>query len=240
MKMAASALSTPEASPQVPVVGAGPTGQLLAAELERREVPCLLIDASDAPLGWDRATVVHPRSMEIFEALGLADSFLDQGVRVRAARFRSERETLGEMTLESADSRYGFDLGLSEEMTESILTDYLEERGGAVTGSTRLLRLASHPDGVVATVERDEVQDEIVASWVVGCDGFHSSARELLGIEFPGTDVEAPWAVFDATLEGWDEEFDRGRRPPGRSTRDPYPAPRSPLAGLPAADVGIE
>ena len=47
-----------------------------------------------------------------------------------------------------------------------------------------------------------------MTSWIVGCDGFHSAARKLTGIEFPGTDVEAPWAVFDATLDGWDEEFD--------------------------------
>jgi 2-polyprenyl-6-methoxyphenol hydroxylase-like FAD-dependent oxidoreductase len=77
------------------VVGAGPTGLLLAAELSRRDVPCLLIDASDAPLGWDRATVVHARSMEIFESLGLAQHFPERGVRTRAARFRSGGEVLG-------------------------------------------------------------------------------------------------------------------------------------------------
>ena len=59
-------------SPQVLVVGAGPTGLLLTAELARRDVSCLLIDALDAPQGWDRATVVHERSLEIFEALGIA------------------------------------------------------------------------------------------------------------------------------------------------------------------------
>ena len=67
-------------STDVLVVGAGPTGLLLAAELERRDVSCLLIDVLDAPRGWDRATVVHPRSMEIFESLGLADEFLAAGV----------------------------------------------------------------------------------------------------------------------------------------------------------------
>ena len=76
--------------PQVLVVGAGPTGLLLAAELERRDVPCLLIDALDAPRGWERATVVHARSMEIFEALGLEDRLLAEGVRTRAARFQSD------------------------------------------------------------------------------------------------------------------------------------------------------
>lgn len=56
--------------PAVLVVGAGPTGLLLAAELQRRGVPCHLIDARPAPLHWDRATVVHPRSLEVFESLG--------------------------------------------------------------------------------------------------------------------------------------------------------------------------
>ncbi len=197
-----------EPSPGVVVVGAGPTGLLLAVELERRGVGCLLIDALDAPRGWDRATVLHPRSLEIFEALGLVDGVLDQGVKTRAARFRSDGETLGELNLGLAEGRYGFDLGISEEVTESVLTSYLEQHGGAVTRSTRLVGLAPGPDGVALTLERDGECGEVHASWVVACDGFHSAVRELVGIEFPGTDVEAPWAVFDATLEGWDEEFD--------------------------------
>ena len=195
-------------SPQVLVVGAGPTGLLLAAELERRGVDCLLIDALDAPRSWDRATVVHPRSMEIFEALGVADRFLDVGVKTRAARFRSDGETLGELNLGLADSRYGFDLGISEEVTESVLSAHLERLGGAVTRSTRLVGLEPRPDDVVATLECDGERSEVVAAWVVACDGFHSLVRELVGIPFPGTDVDAPWAVFDATLDGWDEEFD--------------------------------
>jgi 2-polyprenyl-6-methoxyphenol hydroxylase-like FAD-dependent oxidoreductase len=54
------------------VVGAGPTGLLLAAELQRRDVPIHLIDALPAPLHWDRATLIHPRSLQILESLGLA------------------------------------------------------------------------------------------------------------------------------------------------------------------------
>jgi 2-polyprenyl-6-methoxyphenol hydroxylase-like FAD-dependent oxidoreductase len=52
------------------IVGAGPTGLLLAAELMRRGVPCHLIDAQPAPLHWNRATVLHSRSLQIFESLG--------------------------------------------------------------------------------------------------------------------------------------------------------------------------
>jgi 2-polyprenyl-6-methoxyphenol hydroxylase-like FAD-dependent oxidoreductase len=130
-------------SPPVLVVGAGPTGLLLAAELERRDVPCLLIDALDAPRGWDRATVVHARSLEIFEALGLEDRLLADGVRTRAARFQSDGDVLGELNFGASGSRYGFDIGLSEEVTESVLTDFLEAHGGRVTRSTRLTGLVA-------------------------------------------------------------------------------------------------
>ena len=205
--MPAPASSAP-GPPQVLIVGAGPTGLLLAAELWRRDVACLLIDEHDAPMGWDRATVVHPRSMEMFESLGLADAFLEHGVRTRAARFRSDGETLGVLDLASADSRYGFDLGISEEVTESIITGFLREQGGDVTRATRLADLRPGPDSVTATLEHAGKRRDVEVAWVVGCDGLHSTVRELAGIDFPGADLEAPWAVFDATLDGWEEDYD--------------------------------
>lgn len=59
----------------------------------------------------------------------------------------------------------------------------------------------------MATLERGSHRAEVVARWVVGCDGYRSAVREAAGIAFPGTDIDAPWAVFDATLEGWDDEY---------------------------------
>ena len=195
-------------SPQVLVVGAGPTGLLLAAELQRRDVPCLLIDALDAPLGWDRATVVHERSLEVFEALGIADPLLAEGARTRGARFHSDGEVLAELSLDLPGSRYGFQLGLSEEFTESVLAACLERHGGSVTRSTRLVGLTAGEHAVTATLERDGESREVVVEWAVGCDGHHSSVREAAGIDFPGADIEAPWAVFDATIEGWQNDYD--------------------------------
>jgi 2-polyprenyl-6-methoxyphenol hydroxylase-like FAD-dependent oxidoreductase len=194
--------------PSVLVVGAGPTGLLLAAELERHDVACMLVDALDAPQGWDRATVVHERSLEIFEALGIADRLLAGGVRTRGARFHSDGEVLGELSLALPGGRYGFQLGVSEEVTEAVLTDHLAAQGGAVTRSTRLVGLAAGPDAVTATLERDGERRQLEVPWVVGCDGVHSVVRPAAGIAFPGTDIQAQWAVFDATVDAWNSEFD--------------------------------
>jgi 2-polyprenyl-6-methoxyphenol hydroxylase-like FAD-dependent oxidoreductase len=190
------------------VVGAGPTGLLLASELHRRGVPCHLIDARPEPLHWDRATVVHPRSLEIFESLGLVGRFMEAGCRQRAIRIHSGGKVLGTIDLSNCGSIYGFNLGVSEEVTESILTDYLHQQGGEVNRSSRLVGLTSHSDGVLADIERDSGRCRVDARWVVGCDGLHSPTRELSGIGFEGHDIAKPWAVFDATLQGWAETFE--------------------------------
>jgi 2-polyprenyl-6-methoxyphenol hydroxylase-like FAD-dependent oxidoreductase len=195
-------------SPQVLVVGAGPTGLLLASELVRRDVDCLLIDVLEAPQGWDRATVVHARSLEIFEALRLVDRFLDRGVRTRHARFCSDGAELGVLDFELVGGRYPFQIGVSEEVTESVLAAHLEALGGAVRRSTRLVGLAQSVDAVVATLEHDGARKDVTASWVVGCDGSHSKVRELAGVAFQGSDLADPWAVFDAAIEGWEEDYD--------------------------------
>src|SRR5712692_2353296 len=107
------------------VVGAGPTGLLLASELHRRKVDCRVIDAQPAPLHWDRATIVHPRSLEVFESLGLVEPLLAMGVKQRMARLHSAGSVLGEIDLSLCGSRYGFNIGISEEVVESILTECL-------------------------------------------------------------------------------------------------------------------
>ncbi len=190
------------------IVGAGPTGLLLAAELQRRDVPCHLIDARSGPLHWDRATVVHPRSLEVFESLGLIEKFLAAGTKQCAVKFHSGGQVLGTMELSTCGSTYGFNLGVSEDVTESILTDYLHEQGGEVTRSSRLVGLTPHSDGVLADIERDGERYQVNARWVVGCDGIHSATRELSGIGFEGHDIARPWAVFDATAANWAQPYD--------------------------------
>lgn len=191
------------------VVGAGPTGLLLAAELCRRGVECRLIDAEPAPLTWDRATVVHPRSLEVFESLGIVQPLLDAGVKQRVVRIHSAGTLLGEIDLAHCGSRYGFNVGISEEITESILTEYLHAQGGEVVRSASLVDLEEHSDRLVASIQRGGTVERVSARWVVGCDGYHSMTRKLGGIEMRGHDIAQAWAVFDATLSGWPESYEQ-------------------------------
>lgn len=190
------------------VVGAGPTGLLLASELLRRNVACRVIDAHQVPLPWDRATVVHPRSLELFEGLGLVGPLLTTGVKQRIARLYSQGTVLGEIDLSMCGSRYGFNIGISEEVIESILTEYLHRQGGKVNRSSTLTGLADHEGGLLATIQRENAIEQVLARWVMGCDGLHSTSRILTGIDMIGHDIIQPWAVFDATLVGWQDSFE--------------------------------
>jgi 2-polyprenyl-6-methoxyphenol hydroxylase-like FAD-dependent oxidoreductase len=190
------------------VVGAGPSGLLLAAELRRRGVDCRLIDSLAGPRDWDRATVVHPRSLELFESLGIADRFLDAGVPQRAVRLHSGGEVLAELDFSASGASYPYNVGLSEQTTESFLGDYLNDQGGSVERGTRLVDLDIGEESVTATIERDGERSSLTAGWVVGCDGYHSLTRERSGIELEGHDIDEPWAVFDVTLDGRTRDFE--------------------------------
>ncbi len=193
---------------KVLVVGAGPTGLLLGAELHRRAISCRVIDANPGPLHWDRATVVHPRSLEVFESLGIVEPLLAAGVKQRIARIHSAGEVLGEIDLALCGSRYPFNIGISEEVTEAILTKYLEQQGGEVLRSSKLVDLAQRDDSITAMIERDDQTEQVTAQWVVGCDGVHSITRKMGGIELLGHDITEPWAVFDVTVPGWPESYE--------------------------------
>jgi 2-polyprenyl-6-methoxyphenol hydroxylase-like FAD-dependent oxidoreductase len=190
------------------IAGAGPTGLLLAAELQRRGVSCKLIDASPEPLQWDRATVIHPRSLEVFASLGLIDRFLEAGAKQRKVKMYATGQMLGTLDLSECGSPYGFNLGLSEEATESILAEYLHALGGTVHRSTRLAGASPQTDGMLADIEQGDYHFCVHAEWIVGCDGAHSRTRELSGIVLEGHDIAAPWAVFDATIAGWTDDFE--------------------------------
>lgn len=198
---------------EVLVVGAGPTGLLIAVELCRRGIDVLLIDHHDRPLTWDRATVVHPRSLEVFDALGVAEELIDAGVRQSRVRLYSDGDQLGALDLAASGSRYPFNLGVSEEATERILAEHVHAHGGEVVRGATLVAFekptgAASPDGaespgVTATIEHAGAMATVHASWVVGCDGFHSATRKLAGIDEELRDEDRSWVVFDATLEPW-------------------------------------
>jgi len=163
---------------QVLVVGAGPTGLVLAAELLARGIRTRIIDKGDGVALQTRAIGIHARTLEVLDMMGLAERFVERGQVVRHLRFYSQGRRLVSLEFARCGSRFGFLLDLPQDETERLLRTRITELGGVVEGGAELTGLAVGGDAVTATIRghADQV-DTITAGYVVGCDGAHSRVR---------------------------------------------------------------
>jgi 2-polyprenyl-6-methoxyphenol hydroxylase-like FAD-dependent oxidoreductase len=198
-------------------------------------VPCHRCTPGTAALG--PGDSVHPRSLEVFESLGILEPLLAAGVKQRMARLHSGGNVLGEIDLSVCGSRYGFNIGISEEVVESILTKYLHEKGGKVVRSARLIELEDHEDGLLATIEREGAAEQVLARWAVGCDGLHSTTGTLSGIELTGHDITGALGRLRCDLGGLAGLVRGELCLSGRHPGNPDPTSGTALACLPAAEL---
>ena len=188
------------------VVGAGPTGLMLANQLARRGVRPLIIDRHPGPSVQTRALGVQARTLEIYAHLGIVERALDLGKRATGANIwvqgrRAARIPLGDIGRDL--SPYPFLLILGQDDNERLLGDALRIQGGAVQWNTELVGLTHEANQVRATLmQPDGTTAEVRAAWVAGCDGAHSAVRDLSGIAFEGAPYEHVFFVADTQVTG--------------------------------------
>ncbi|HEU5434725.1 MAG TPA: FAD-dependent monooxygenase, partial [Thermomicrobiales bacterium] len=193
------------------VVGAGPTGLTLAAELVRRGVPTRLIDRDPGLTETSRALGTQPRTREVFDLMGIPQSALQPSVLVRAVTVHAGPRVLARVGLvgQRPGQPYGGILVMSERDTERALLDHLRQLGGAVEWNHELVAFSLDKGGVSAVIRRDGRDETARAAWIVGCDGARSTVRRLLDVRFEGTAYEEAFALADVRLD-WDRPRDEG------------------------------
>jgi 2-polyprenyl-6-methoxyphenol hydroxylase-like FAD-dependent oxidoreductase len=190
------------------IVGAGPTGLVLAIELARRGVPHVLIDQRPKPQLWDRAALIKTRTLEILAALGLSSEFLARGTAIRGVDLYSPGSRRASFRFQVLDTPFPLMLGLSEGVTEEILTGELERLGGGVKRGVEFVDLAADDRAIRVRIRENGVERIMEPSWLVGADGLHSKVRDAVGIEFPGHDYDRQWGVADLRFAHWPHEAD--------------------------------
>ena len=212
---------------QVLVVGAGPTGLLLACELARHGCSVHVVEKRAARSRTSKALAVHARTLEVWEDMGVLAEALRRGRRVYGMNLYAGAKRLAHVSLDELESPYPFVLVLPQSETEAILEARAQELGVSVEREAELLVLSQDADGVHCTVRRGAGGEQVQASYVVGCDGAHSTVRSELGIEFRGVDVSASFVFADARLEGElaDDEVHTWFAPAGPSLCIPLPTP---------------
>ncbi len=183
------------------IAGAGPTGLMMACQLKRFGVDCIIVDGKPGITVESRALAVQARSIQIYEQMGLLDAVLEQGQPATEANFIVNGKLVQTLSLENVGkgiSSYAFLFILSQDKNERILYDHFKSYGDEVRWSHELISFAQNDDGISAVVKDDNGrEDTINAKWLVAADGARSFVRHFLQIPFDGATYENIFYVAD-------------------------------------------
>jgi 2-polyprenyl-6-methoxyphenol hydroxylase-like FAD-dependent oxidoreductase len=191
------------------VVGAGPTGLTLGIELARRGVDVRVVERAAEPNPGSRGDGLQPRTLEIFEDVGILDAVLAEGLLMPPMRayvggqFAGERR-MAEIEPATPDVPYPNGWMLPQNRTEELLAARLAELGVEVERGVELASFYQDDDGVVAMVGGRRVR----ARYLVGADGGRSTVRRELGIPFEGsTDESLRVLLGDVRADELDHDY---------------------------------
>jgi 2-polyprenyl-6-methoxyphenol hydroxylase-like FAD-dependent oxidoreductase len=188
------------------IIGAGPTGLVLALWLTRLGVRVRIADKTAEPGTTSRALAVQARTLELYSQVGLADAVVERGRKMVAANLwvtgkKVARAVLGEMG--AGLSPFPYALIFAQDEHERLLIDRLADAGVQVERRTELLGFEEAADRVVARLKKpDGAVETCEAAYIAGCDGAHSTVRETLDIGFPGGVYSHLFYVADVDASG--------------------------------------
>lgn len=195
-----------EADLDVLVVGAGPTGLALAAQLHAFGVRFRLVDRLRDRTRESRALGVQARTLELLQALGLGESLIARGSPSTQLVLHLDARVVARLTLGdigARDTRFPFILFVSQAETEALLGDYLAGAGVQIERGVELTRFEPAANQVDCVLRHDDGQEErLRARFLAGCDGAHSAVRRGAGIRFEGGSYPQEFVLGDVEADG--------------------------------------
>jgi 2-polyprenyl-6-methoxyphenol hydroxylase-like FAD-dependent oxidoreductase len=188
------------------IIGAGPTGLVLALWLTELGVKVRIVDKTAEPGTTSRALAVQARTLELYRQLDLTDAVLKHGHRVPAVNLWVNGEPATRLSFERIGSDltpYPFLHIFPQDQHERLLIERLERLGVSVGRRTELVSFTDEGERVIARLRGPEGQDETCeANYIAGCDGAHSTVRDTIGTGFPGGTYRQVFYVADVEAAG--------------------------------------
>lgn len=199
-------------STDVVIVGAGPTGLMAALLLQHSGIKVRILDKNTQQAHESRAFVLHARSLELLESIGIVDKFLVRGVIAPGVQLFVNGHKAAEINLDDIgadDTPYTFILMLPQSEIEKILIAELERRGILVEYHTEVTAFEQNDEGVVVrAITVEGKQYSISAAYLIGADGAHSVVRKNLGLVFAGAAYPENFMLADCRID-WPLEYAR-------------------------------
>ena len=189
---------------QVIIVGAGPTGLSMAAQLLRYGIDFIIIEKNERTTPFSKALVVQARSLEIFDELGIAEKAIKEGQITTAMNvfYKGRRKAAVNINgLGEGLSPFPYALSLEQSKTEKLLVDHLASHQKLIQWGCEFSRYEQDDNGVtVFYTEGNNKEQRIRADYFVGCDGASSPVRHQAGLTFEGDTVPKLFYVADTIL----------------------------------------
>lgn len=191
------------------IIGAGPTGLSTALALTQSGIRPRILDRLPEPTNQSRAAILHARTLEMFQRLGIVEDFLAAGVRVHgAAVYDAQGHLLTRPNLDQLPTPFPYMIGLEQSETERLLARRLASLGVPIERELELTGLEAAVDGVRARVrDREGREFSIFAPYLIGADGARSAVRAALGVTLEGETLDATWITADVKI-AWDRPND--------------------------------
>jgi len=187
------------------IIGAGPTGLSLAAQLLRYGIDFVVVEKNTGITPYSKAIGVHARTLEIFDQIGLAREAVAKGAIAGKARLLINGKIRGQLEFSDIGkglSPFPFVLMLEQSKTEHFLYEYLQRHHSDVLWNTELQSFSQDADRIVAQVRTSGGETQAIsAKYLVGCDGPKSMVRHQLGLTFGGSTFERIFYVADAQVD---------------------------------------
>lgn len=189
--------------PPVLIVGAGPTGLMMASQLARFGIPFRIIEKNEGPTTQSRALVIQPRSLEIFGQMDIAQRAVKQGRTFQTINYvvngkLAQRVPLGDFG--KGLTEFPYLLILEQSKTEPLLIDFLRHQDHDVEWRTELSSFSQSDSGVSATLKHLDKEETIETDWLIGADGAKSIVRKILDIPFGGETYKESLFVLDCKI----------------------------------------
>lgn len=184
------------------IIGAGPSGLMMACCLAQYGINFRIIDKKSARTSASNAIWIQPRTLEILDQMGMVDKFIRKGQTCDAINLYADGESLAKLSLKHINAIYPFILMLAQAESEKLLEEYLNELNYKVEWSIELIDVKYSSETVTATLKHaDGTTESITSRWLIASDGANSLVREKCGLHFTGDDLKEQFIVADATID---------------------------------------